>query len=496
MDIIPTLNLVWNKVNVDITNYLTAIQNELTVNITGYLVAIQNNIDVDIIPTLNLVWNKVNVDITNYLTAIQNELTVNITGYLVAIQNNIDVDIIPTLNLVWNKVNVDITNYLTAIQNELTVNITGYLVAIQNNIDVDIIPTLNLVWNKVNVDITNYLTAIQNELTVNITGYLVAIQNNIDVDIIPTLNLSFDLLTGIQESLDVKPTLYQDDCKMPQLPPADKPMPDEITPYIYSQKEIIGQGFSQSISLLSSQISRVFEEICKMKKVYNFQELECCEGADCTDPKDIEQGYRMIIHTPTSIEVGLQILQKEINTIQQQLVCSDKADNSCSVLIPDPSAVWNTEGYYIFFHWKIENPQNDNEKRWSNSTQLASPISGLINSPEPEKVWDNYFAGIYQILGNQWGELRTKNKARRYPLYKGWFQDKDEARRFLNSIKNLTTIETDDKNNPSFPEKDNQSTRLVNQGKKIILRKVCIGLKNPDTDQVDILQGYSPPKKP
>jgi hypothetical protein len=273
-------------------------------------------------------------------------------------------------------------------------------------------------------------------------------------------------------------------------------MADEITPYIYSQKEIVGQGFSQSISLLSGQISRVFEEICKSKNVYNFQELECCEGADCTDPQDIEQGYRMIVHTPTSIEVGLQILQKEINTIQQQLVCSDKTDNSCSVLIPDPSAVWNTEGYYIFFYWKLENPQTDKEKIWNQSTQLSSPIQELITPSEPETVWDTYFANIYQIIGNQWGQLRSKNKARRYPLYSGWFQDQDEARRFLNSIKPLTTIEADDKNNPSFPVKENQSVRLVNQGKKIVLRKVCIGLKHTDTDKVDILQGYSPPKKP
>jgi hypothetical protein len=119
----------------------------------------------------------------------------------------------------------------------------------------------------------------------------------------------------------------------------------------------------------------------------------------------------------------------------------------------------------------------------------------LISPDDPETVWETYFADIYQIVGNQWGEMRTKNKARRYPLYKGWFQDKDEVRRFLNSIKKLTTIEADDKNNPSFPQKDNQSTRLVNQGKTIVLRKVCIGLKNSDTDKIDILQGYAPPKK-
>jgi hypothetical protein len=177
------------------------------------------------------------------------------------------------------------------------------------------------------------------------------------------------------------------------------------------------------------------------------------------------------------------------------MIC-DLQNQGCSVLIPDPSAVWNTEGYYIFFYWKLATPKTDKEKLWNHSTQLASPIQELITPSKPETVWETYFADIYQILGNQWGELRTKNKARRYPLYKGWFQDKDEARRFLNSIKTLTTIETDDKNNPSFPEKDNQSTQLVNQGKKIILRKVCIGLKQTDTDKVDILQGYSPPKKP
>jgi hypothetical protein len=65
----------------------------------------------------------------------------------------------------------------------------------------------------------------------------------------------------------------------------------------------------------------------------------------------------------------------------------------------------------------------------------------------------------------------------------------------INGVKSLTSIEADDKNNPSFPTKDNQSVSLVNQGKKIILRKVCIGLKHTDTDKVDILQGYSPPKK-
>jgi hypothetical protein len=86
-----------------------------------------------------------------------------------------------------------------------------------------------------------------------------------------------------------------------------------------------------------------------------------------------------------------------------KIMCNMQNQDSCSVLIPDPSAVWNTEGYYIFFHWKIENPQTDKEKLWNHSTQLASPVSGLMNPSEPEKVWDTYFAGIYQILGNQWG---------------------------------------------------------------------------------------------
>jgi hypothetical protein len=92
-----------------------------------------------------------------------------------------------------------------------------------------------------------------------------------------------------------------------------------------------------------------------------------------------------------------------------KIMCNMQNQDSCSVLIPDPSAVWNTEGYYIFFHWKIENPQTDKEKLWNHSTQLASPVSGLMNPSEPEKVWDTYFAGIYQILGNQWGQLRSKN---------------------------------------------------------------------------------------
>ena len=59
---------------------------------------------------------------------------------------------------------------------------------------------------------------------------------------------------------------------------------------------------------------------------------------------------------------------------------------------------------------------------------------------------------------------------------------------------NLSKIEVDTKNNPSYPQKDNQSTNLVNQGKTIVLRKVCVGRKHQDSDDVEILRGYQPPK--
>lgn len=182
--------------------------------------------------------------------------------------------------------------------------------------------------------------------------------------------------------------------------------------------------------------------------------------------------------------------------IHAKSICLQAAKEDTTVLLPDPSAVWNTKGNYLLFFWKLDVENlTEKQKNWRHVTQLADPIDELLNPSDPKQIWDQYFAGIYQIIGNKWGQYRGKDKAKRYPLYKGWFKDEEEGERFFDSIKNLTKIEGDDKNNPSFPNKKNQSVDKQNAGCKIVLRKVCVAYKKEDSDEVEILYGFKCPTK-
>ena len=291
-------------------------------------------------------------------------------------------------------------------------------------------------------------------------------------------------------------------------------------------------GLSDAFKLLSEQIENAHKDVCKgIEHKMTLPTLPTpitCQtdpitGETTTQSMSLESlaglGWILPWIIPAEGAVGSAVVSYIISNLldwlfktnQKQyedslkIMCDMQNQDSCSVLIPDPSAVWNTNGYYLFLHWKIAPPVDEDgqerldwmtkaEKEWKQRTQIASPLDTFINPSDADKIWGNYFAAIYQILGNQWGEIRSKDKAKRYPIYKGWFANVDEGRRFLKSIVKLSTIPYDDKNTPTFPLKDNQSTRIINQGKKIVLRKVCVALKHEDSDQIDILQGYGPKK--
>jgi hypothetical protein len=182
-----------------------------------------------------------------------------------------------------------------------------------------------------------------------------------------------------------------------------------------------------------------------------------------------------------------QLLQEQ-NKLDTDIFCDLTGP---FVLLPDPRAVWNTFGNYLLFYWKLEDPQTPEEKRWNNRTQLAEPIDALLAGGE--EIWEVYFAPIKIVLGNQWGSIYSADKARRNPLYRGWFKDIPHAEEKLWQIANLSKIPKRDNDNPSFPIVRNQTTRLQFQGKTMILRKVCVGYKSPGSDRVDILFAYEPP---
>jgi hypothetical protein len=196
------------------------------------------------------------------------------------------------------------------------------------------------------------------------------------------------------------------------------------------------------------------------------------------------------------LATGLKGYFQAQSYIHAKSICLQAAKEDTTVLLPDPSAVWNTKGNYLLFFWKldVENP-TQKQKIWRHKTQLADPIDELIDPSDPDSVWNQYFANIYQIIGNQYGDYRSKDMARRFPLYRGWFKDSEEGTRFFESIKDLTKIEGAEKSNPSFPVKINQSVDKQNKGYKMVLRKVCVIKKYEDSDKIDILRGYKPPKK-
>lgn len=159
----------------------------------------------------------------------------------------------------------------------------------------------------------------------------------------------------------------------------------------------------------------------------------------------------------------------------QETLCD--LDTSCSVLMPDPSTPLNTVGSYLLFTWVLEEDPRVNI--YQTTGQLRNPIEELTTISTGQ--WDNYFQGIYKIVGLQYSTYWT-NESTKEPLIKGWFLNEIEAVRYFTSMQTLTTDTPTPNNNPRFSKVTNANTRIANVGKRLILRKVCYGTYGTGND--------------
>ena len=491
---------------------------------------LEANLNIILAPKINLaVKNEFNLQINAIIALVYAKLEANLNIILapkisLAVKNEFNLQI----NAIIAQLNVQIINQINIKLLSIEANLYVKLLA---QLNVQIINQINLKMPSLNIDfspVLNVLVRMQNQLNIqqnnqlNIKNNLSIQQNNL-LNIQAKLNIQQNNLTTIEDKVTPEVFVRKGECIEPL---------EEGDWYQYNELESThGQGLEEILTYVTYQIQDLHKEVCKaVQPKITPKELpkliECVENPE-TGAMEVQElsletmqanfgfvapwviggakKYVVPFLIDKAIEWGQQLLTEQTKKTYALICNTIENENCCSVLIPDPSAVWNTEGNYIFFHWRIQAPldQNGNEqpdlltkkeKQWKNVTQLADPIDGILTPDDPNAVWNIYFANIRQQLGDQWGEIRTKNKARRYPLYKGWFADKGEAIRALFSMASLSKIEVDTKNNPSYPKKDNQSTNLVNQGKTIVLRKVCVGRKHQDSDNVEILKGYQPPK--
>jgi hypothetical protein len=352
-----------------------------------------------------------------------------------------------------------------------------------------------LIWN----DTTNRLEL---RLTINNVTKSSPVILPMDCD----LSELIQYLTDIQEKVTVQAPIKSGECG----PPSE---PGDWYDYEPSSP-INANGFGEAFELLSAQIAQLHETACKgVQPKVPTRDLpaliECKEDEEGN--KQVQEmslaamqtdlgflppwafGIAKDVVAPWAIDQALNWLEnslKEQTKINQELLCKlDCGSQDVTVLLPDPRAVWNTKGSYLLFFWYIEgNPT------WNNRSQLAEPIDEIVNPSDPDKVWDAYFAGLEITLGHQWGQILTADRRRRYPLYRGWFFDKNEAKNKLYQIASLSKIPIRENDNPSFRESNNPTSRITYAGQVMKLRKVCVGVKPEDSDQVTILRAYEPPK--
>jgi hypothetical protein len=154
-------------------------------------------------------------------------------------------------------------------------------------------------------------------------------------------------------------------------------------------------------------------------------------------------GVARDVVAPWAIDQALNWLGNwltEQTKINQEIICNLESSETFIPIIPDPRAVTNTHGSYLFFFWKLAGASGDEEKRYHSSSQLADPIDEILYPADPKTVWETYFAGISIIKGNQYGAIWTKDKSRRYPLYQGFFNDISSGRTALRQIAALSKI--------------------------------------------------------
>jgi hypothetical protein len=316
-----------------------------------------------------------------------------------------------------------------------------------------------------------------------------------------------EYLEDIRDKVTITPDIQVGEC-------SDPSEPGDWYQYLPGPAVTAG-GLEEAFTLLSNQIKELHETACQgvqpkvpvkdlpqiIECVTNEETGEIQVQAMSLGDMELSRGFvppwawgvaRDVV-APWAIDQALNWLGNwltEQTKINQEIICKLEGGGDCGVLLPDPRAVWNTYGNYLIFYWKLENAETPEDKRWNNTTQLAEPIDALLTGAEG--VWDAYFADIKITLGNQWGSIYSENKARRHPLYRGWFSDIDHAEEMLWKIANLSKIPKRQSDNPKFPLVRNQTTHLVHQGKTMVLRKVCVAVKHEGSDKIDIIHGYEP----
>ncbi|MCT0253539.1 collagen-like protein [Synechocystis sp. CS-94] len=316
-----------------------------------------------------------------------------------------------------------------------------------------------------------------------------------------------EYLQDIQDKVTITPDIQAGEC-------GDPSEPGDWYQYIPGTAVPAG-GLEEAFTLLSNQIKELHETACqgvqpKVPVRDLPQVIECVKDEETGDVQvqamslgDMETNLGFVppwaigvakdVIAPWAIDQALNWLGNwltEQTKINQEIICKIEAGGDCSVLLPDPSAVWNTKGSYLLFYWYLEGQPN-----WKHTTQLAEPIDAITNPGDPASVWATYFAGLEIKIGNQWAQIYTADKRRRSPLYRGWFWDKQEAEDKLYQIAALSKIPIREFNNPKFTEVKNQTVHLTNQGKIMKLRKVCVAVKTEDSDQITIVRGYERPQE-
>ncbi|WP_107666491.1 hypothetical protein [Cyanothece sp. BG0011] len=229
-----------------------------------------------------------------------------------------------------------------------------------------------------------------------------------------------------------------------------------------------------TLDVVINSINGISQDISKLNEIEDSYKLWDCE---------LEEEINQPID---SLASGLYYLNSQLYDIQNK-VCELEID--CGQLLPTDLAIWVNYGYYILFYWKWENKE---VKTGLNFTQLPEPIDALINPIDINTVWDQYFQGIYRIIGEQFSFLHIDNV--KTPIYRGWFLNNSEAIRFYNSIIPLTRLSIKQENNPAFPTYSNKQTNIKNTGERVLLRKVCIIEKLRNSDDINHIITYGPPK--
>jgi hypothetical protein len=180
-------------------------------------------------------------------------------------------------------------------------------------------------------------------------------------------------------------------------------------------------------------------------------------------------------------------------TILGSPLCNLKNNNdNCAVLVDDLT-VYQSYGYYLLLYWEWEDKTITTGLR---PNVIRNPLQVFINGQDPELIWNTYFNNQYKILGEQYAVYKTVNnegKQYKQALSTGWFLNIDEAKRYFNWIKTLTTETPKPKNNPSFNQNDNKETNITNTGKKQLLKKVCVIQKGQNSNDTIPINVYAKP---